>query len=99
MLARETGGGVSSEPKNPKKSKAWATVQSLKTITAATNATIRRMPGRSRCFAKRLPVNSNAFSLTDQGLPALILDHTASDVKRLRSVCFPYDDRLNGYRG
>ena len=29
MAARETGGGVSSEPKSPKKSKASATVQSL----------------------------------------------------------------------
>src|ERR1700743_1240721 len=99
MAVCETAGGVSSEPKSPKKSKARATVQSPTTITPATKATARRMPGRSRSFAKRLPVNSNAFSLTDQGLPALILDHTASGVKRLRSVCFPYEDGLNGNRG
>ena len=34
MAARETAGGVSSEPKSPKKSKASATVQSLMTDRA-----------------------------------------------------------------
>ena len=31
------------------------------TIMPASDATTRDMPGRSRCFAKRLPVNSNAL--------------------------------------
>src|ERR1700756_4272933 len=83
MAARETSGGLSSEPKRPKKSKASATVQSLMTIAPATRATARRTPGRSRDLTKRLPVNSTPFSLTDQGLSIIVLEQTASHVKTI----------------
>src|ERR1700722_642869 len=89
MATRETAGGVSSEPKSPKKSKASATVQLLKTITVATRATIRRRLKRSIGFAKRQPVNSNAFSRLTQGLLQMILKQTASCVKTLRLTGFP----------
>src|ERR1700722_1124235 len=89
MAARETAGGVSSEPKRPKKSKAWATVQSLNRMPVATRATTRRRLKRSIGFAKRLSVNSYAFSRLTQGLPGLILKQTASCVKILRLTGFP----------
>src|SRR5580693_1577986 len=97
MAARETAGGVSSEPKSPKKSKASATVQSLTTITVATRATTRRRLKRSIGFAKRLPVNTYAFSRLTQGLPQMILKHTASRVKTLRLTGFPIGDARAGH--
>src|SRR5271166_5810257 len=62
MAVRETGGAQSSEPHNPKKSKARALSLSHNATAHAANATTRRILRRSSRFRELPPINANAFS-------------------------------------
>ena len=62
IAVRETAGGVSSEPKRPKKSKASSDSPIAEDDRAGNQRDNKTYAGTIRCFTKRLPVNSTPFS-------------------------------------